>query len=74
MYNLNVPKTNITLRLLKICCCNKSIDNVIVTYKKNVTITKMKCDCKVVYARIPDVLRKPLYECSQNYVIGGNLK
>ena len=34
----------------------------------------MKCDCKVVYARIPDVLTKPLYECSQSYVIGGNLK
>ena len=44
------------------------------TYKKNVTIKKMKCDCKVVYARIPNVLRKPLYECSQSYVIGGNLK
>ena len=31
MHNLNVPKTNVILTLLKICCCNKSIDNVVVT-------------------------------------------
>ena len=31
MHNLNVPKTNIILTLLKRCFCNKSIDDVVVT-------------------------------------------
>ena len=34
MYNLNVPETNIILTLLKTCCCNKNIDNVVVTQLK----------------------------------------
>ena len=51
MHNLNVPKTNVILTLLKICCCNK-----------NVTMTKIKCNCKVVYARNPDVPQKALSE------------
>ena len=48
MNNLNVSKTNIILTLLKIHCCNKSIDNVAVTQQKNITMTKMKCDFKTV--------------------------
>ena len=40
MRNLNVPETNVVLMLLKMCCCNKSIDNVVMTYKRNITITK----------------------------------
>ena len=74
MHNLNVPKTNVILTLLKICCCNKSIDNVVVTYKRNVTMTKIKCNCKVVYARNPDALQKALSERSHFYVTRGNLK
>ena len=31
MHNLNVTKTNVIVTLLKICRCNKSIDNVVVT-------------------------------------------
>ena len=38
--NLNVPKNNVVLMPLKMCCCNKSIDNVVMTYKRNITITK----------------------------------
>ena len=53
MHNLNVPKTNVILTLLKICCCNK-----------NVTMTKIKCNCKVVYTRNPDVPQKVLSERS----------
>ena len=34
MHILNVPKTNIILTLLKTCCCNKSIDNVVETQWK----------------------------------------
>ena len=37
-------------------------------------MTKVKCDCKVVYASNPDVPQKALPECSQSYDIGGNLK
>ena len=37
-------------------------------------MTKMKCNCKCVYARNPDVPQKALSECSQSYVIGENLK
>ena len=37
-------------------------------------MTKMKCDCKVVYALNTGVPRKALSECSQSYVIGGNMK
>ena len=37
-------------------------------------MTKMKCDCKVVYALNTDVPQKALSECSQSYVIGGNMK
>ena len=40
MHNLNVPKDNVVLMQLKMCCCNKSIDNVVMTYERNVTITK----------------------------------
>ena len=54
MHNLNVPKTNVILTLLKICCCNK----------RNVTMTKIKCNCKVVYTRNPDVPQKALSERS----------
>ena len=36
--------------------------------KKNVTMMKMKCNCKVVYARNPDVLQKALPERSQSLV------
>ena len=57
MHNLNVPKTNIILTLLKICCCNK-----------NVTMAKIKCNfeikLKVVYAHNPDVPQKVLSERS----------
>ena len=74
MNNLNVPKTNIILTLLKIHCCNKSIDNVAVTQQKNITMTKMKCDFKTVQARNPDVPQKALSERSQSYVTEGNLK
>ena len=31
MHNLNFSKTNVILTLLKMRCCNKSIDNVVVT-------------------------------------------
>ena len=31
MRNLNVPKNNVVLMPLKMCCCNKSIDNVVMT-------------------------------------------
>ena len=51
MHNLNLPKTNVILTLLKICCFNK-----------NVAMTKIKCNCKVVYARNPDVPQKVLSE------------
>ena len=51
MLNLNVPKTNVISTLLKICCCNK-----------DVTMTKIKCNFKVVYARNPDVPQKVLPE------------
>ena len=54
MHNFNVPKTNVILTLLKICCCNK----------RNVTMTKIKCNCKVVYTRNPDVPQKALSERS----------
>ena len=37
-------------------------------------MTKMKCDCKVVYKYSPDVTQKALSEHSQNRVIGKNLK
>ena len=37
-------------------------------------MTKMKCDCKVVYACNLDVPQKVLSERSQSYVIGENLK
>ena len=37
-------------------------------------MTKMKCNCKVVYARNPGVPQKALSERSESYVIGGNLK
>ena len=40
MRNLNVPKNNVVLMQLKMYCCNKSIDNVVMTYKRNITITK----------------------------------
>ena len=40
MPSLNLPKNNVALMLLKKCCCNKSIDNVVMTYKRNITITK----------------------------------
>ena len=53
MNNLNVPKTNVVLTLSNICFCNK-----------NVTRTKIKCNCKVVYARNPDVPQKALSERS----------
>ena len=72
---MDVPKTTVILTLLNICCCNKSIDNVVVTYnKRNITMTKMKCDCKVVYACNPGVPQKALSERSKSYVIGENLK
>ena len=54
MHNLNVPKTNDILTLLKTCCCNK----------RNVTMTKIKCYYKVVYASNPDVPQKALSERS----------
>ena len=60
MHNLKVPKTNVIVTLLKICRCNKSIDNVV--------------DCNVVYARNPDLPQKALSELSQSYGIGGHLK
>ena len=53
MHNLNVPKTNVVLTLSKKCCCNK-----------NVTMTKIKSNCKVVYARNADVPQKALSERS----------
>ena len=31
MPSLNLPKNNVVLMLLKMCCCNKSIDNVVMT-------------------------------------------
>ena len=31
MRNLNVPKNSVILMPLKMCCSNKSIDNVVVT-------------------------------------------
>ena len=62
MHNLNVPKSNVVLTPLKICCCNK-----------NVTMTKIKCNCKVVSARNPDV-PKTYLNVVTFYVIGGNLK
>ena len=37
-------------------------------------MTKTKCDCKVVYARKPEVPQKALSERCQSYVVGGNLK
>ena len=37
-------------------------------------MAKMKCDCKVVYVRNPDVPQKALSKRSQIYVIGVNLK
>ena len=37
-------------------------------------MTQMKCDCKVVYARNPDVPQKTLPKRSQSYVIRGNLR
>ena len=37
-------------------------------------MTKMKCDCKVVYARNPDVSQKALSQRGQIYVIIKNLK
>ena len=37
-------------------------------------MTKMKCDCKVVYAYNPGVPQKALSERSKSYVIGENLK
>ena len=40
MRNLNVLKNNVALMPLKMRCCNKSIDNVVMTYKRNITITK----------------------------------
>ena len=48
MHNLNVPKINVILTLLKTCCCNKNIDNLVVTYKRTVTMTKMKCVTHVI--------------------------
>ena len=48
MHNLNVPKINVILALLKICCCNKNIDNLVVTYERTVTMTKMKCATHVI--------------------------
>ena len=39
--------------------------------KRNTTMTKMKYDCKVVYARNADVPQKALFECSQSYVLEG---
>ena len=42
--------------------------------KKNVRMTKMKCDCKVADACNSDVPQKVLSEYSQRYVIGGSLK
>ena len=52
------------LTLLKICCCNK----------RNVTMTKIRCNSKGVYTRHLDVPQKALSERSHFYVIGGNLK
>ena len=54
MLNLNVPKTNVILMLLKICCCNK----------RNFTMTKIKCNCKVVHTRNPGIPQKALSEHS----------
>ena len=42
--------------------------------KRNATMAKMKCDCKVVYVRNPDVPQKALSKRSQIYVTGVNLK
>ena len=53
MHNMNIPKTTVILTLLKICCCNR-----------NVTMTKIKCNCKFVYERNPDVPQKVLSEHS----------
>ena len=37
-------------------------------------MAKMKCDCKVVYVRNPDVRQKTSSKRSQIYVIAVNLK
>ena len=37
-------------------------------------MTKMKCDCKVVYTGNPGVPQNALSKSRQTYVIGGNLK
>ena len=37
-------------------------------------MTNMKCYCKVVYVRNPDVPQKALSEPNHFYVIGGNMK
>ena len=37
-------------------------------------MTKMKRDCKVVYARNPQVPQKTVSKCSKKYVIVVNLK
>ena len=61
MCNLNVTKNNLTLTPpLKMCCFNKSIESVVVKNKRNVTMRKIKRDCKVFYKRNKDVHQKIL--------------
>ena len=40
MRNLNEPNNYVILMPLKMCCCNKNVDNVVVTCKRNITMTK----------------------------------
>ena len=54
MHNLNVPKTNVTLTLLKIWYCNK----------RDFIMTKVKCNYKVVHTRNADAPQKALSERS----------
>ena len=60
--NLNVPKNNVILMPLKICFCNKSIDNLVVAIKETSQWQgKIKHDFEVVCARNLDVVQKTLY-------------
>ena len=61
MGNLNIPKNNVVLMPLKMCCCNKSINNVAMTklkkhrkYKEIWNIT-LKLFAHVIYT----YLKKP---------------
>ena len=59
MGNLNVPKNNLILTLLKMCCCNKSIDNVVAKKKHRNDEEKWNVTLKLFTYLIQTYHKKP---------------